>query len=103
MSPSFISRLADPLTFLMIETALSQSFRLLNFTLATPSLMDWRAQATAIRGKTSHSSILGTMSPSRNPLSSANFASSLPAAMQTSVPLRASAVSPHARDRDKLS
>jgi len=64
MSPSFISKLVDSLTFLMMEAARSHSSCLLNLTLATPSFMDWRAQATASRGKTSHSSILGTISPS---------------------------------------
>ena len=50
MKPSFISVAVDSLVFLIIETALSHNSCLLNLTLATPSSIDFKAQATATLG-----------------------------------------------------
>lgn len=74
--PSFIKSLVDSRAFWIMAEAFSYSSCLLGLTLATPCSMDLRAQATASLGKTSHSSILGKMSFSFMPLSSANLASS---------------------------
>lgn len=84
IKPFSISSLVLSRAFLMTLTALSHSSCLLGLTRATPSLMLSRAQATASQGKTSHSSIRGTMSFSVMPRSSANFASSSAAATHMS-------------------
>ena len=50
MSPCFISKAVDFLAFSMIEVARSYNSCLLSLTLATPSLIDCIAQATASWG-----------------------------------------------------
>ena len=69
--PSLINSSVDCLAFWMMAEARSYSSCLLGFMRATPCSIDFRAHATASLGKTSHSSILGKISFSLIPRSSA--------------------------------
>ena len=69
MAPCRISSAVESRAFLIIAEARSKSSVRESFTRATPCSVDFMAQATASLGKTSHSSILGSMSRSCIPLS----------------------------------